>query len=127
VFPTWDAIVKMKAASGMVGKKASDISFTVSAANCESHVIKVEFNVDFVNDCPKPAHVLSIELVIIFLDRENYRVFQFLRAVKPMITDKFNVMEIIRDTYNDEDMEFIRVKNFTKSKFCSANKVSKIS
>jgi len=100
VFPTWDAIVKMKAASGMVGKKASDISFTVSAANCESHVIKVEFNVDFVNDCPKPAHVLSIEL--------------FLRAVKPMITDKFNVMEIIRDTYNDEDMEFIRVKNFTK-------------
>lgn len=44
-----------------------------------------------------------------------------------MITDKFNVMEIIRDTYNDEDMEFIRIKNFTKSKFYSANKVSKIS
>lgn len=100
VFPTWDAIVKMKAASGMKGKKASDISFTVSAANCETQVIKVEFSVDFVNDCPKPAHVLSIELL--------------LRAVKPMIADKFNIMDIIRDTYDDEDMEFIRVRNFTK-------------
>ncbi|CBY36223.1 unnamed protein product [Oikopleura dioica] len=100
VFPTWDAIVKMKAASGMEGKKASDISFAVSAANCETQVIKVEFSVDFVNDCPKPSHLLGIELI--------------LRTHKPMLTDKFNVMEIIRDTYNDEDMEFIRVKNFTK-------------
>ena len=127
MFPTWDAIVKMKAASGMKGKKASDISFTVSAANCETQVIKVEFSVDFVNDCPKPAHVLSIELVIIFLVKRDYRVFKLLRAVKPMIADKFNIMDIIRDTYDDEDMEFIRVRNFTKRKFSSANKLSKIS
>jgi len=40
-----------------------------------------------------------------------------------MLTDKFNVMEIIRDTYNDEDMEFIRVKNFTKSKFSKGQKI----
>jgi len=100
VFPTWDAIVKMKAASGMADKKASDISFTVEAAHCEPQVIEVEFSVDFVNDCPKPSHLLSVELI--------------LRAQKPMITDKFNVMEIIRDTYKDENMEYIRVKNFTK-------------
>ncbi len=58
----------MKAASGMEGKKASDISFAVSAANCETQVIKVEFSVDFVNDCPKPSHLLGIELVKIILN-----------------------------------------------------------
>lgn len=63
VFATWDAIVKMKSASGMDDKKASDISFTVSADNCKEQVIKVEFVVDFVDDCKKPSHVLSIELV----------------------------------------------------------------
>ena len=43
-----------------------------------------------------------------------------------MITDKFNVMQIIRETYNDEDMDFVRVKNFTKRKFRAAHKISKI-
>ena len=31
-----------------------------------------------------------------------------------MISDKFNTMEIIRETYGDDDMGFIRVQNFTK-------------
>ena len=63
VFATWDAIVEMKSASGLEDKKASDISFTVSAENCKDQVIKFEFVVDFVDDCKKPSHVLSIELV----------------------------------------------------------------
>ena len=31
-----------------------------------------------------------------------------------MISDKYNTMEIIRETYGDDDMGFIRVQNFTK-------------
>ncbi|CAG5099210.1 Oidioi.mRNA.OKI2018_I69.XSR.g16346.t2.cds [Oikopleura dioica] len=100
VFATWDAIVEMKSASGLEDKKASDISFTVSAENCKDQVIKFEFVVDFVDDCKKPSHVLSIELLT--------------RDQKPMISDKYSTMEIIRETYGDDDMGFIRVQNFTK-------------